>query len=199
MVEHELVVAFRDERRTAKEQAIKRNSKRPQVDRLGDLRTRRRRRRVHGGYGARCVEVENGVDVDTGRGTVFGRGCGGCWRRRCGHVPEFPDDFGREEGGGARGLGELGLVEEQDLLWVAPGQVRDAKVGDLDGSAVRRPHEVCGLDVAVDDVLLVHYEQRIAEGKGVEKAVTRGKVWKAQTVFKPEDNVATDSPRLLYS
>lgn len=79
----------------------------------------------------------------------------------------FPDDLGREECRRARAEREICVVLQQRVV----GEVRtarrkalcvaelgDAKVADFDLTAVVRPEEVGGLDIAVDDALLMYCE-----------------------------------------
>lgn len=78
-----------------------------------------------------------------------------------------PDYLGGEEGRSASPLTELSFAKECSFVEVigsvlgwscatCGGKVRDTEVNDFYRSAILRPEEICGLDITVDDALVVH-------------------------------------------
>jgi len=121
----------RRERDSTKEETEKGHPKGPDINRLGD------------------------------RGSLFSSVVG--------VVAVFPDDLGSKERGCAGTLGKVGVAHE-DSFWsfvlrilpcsgqaLSIGEVRDAKVAYLDLTAVGRPQEVGGLDIPVDDTLVMDW------------------------------------------
>ena len=64
--------------------------------------------------------------------------------------------LGRHEGRRAEAVGDDGVV--------AVEFIRDAKVGDLDVAVVAE-EQIRGLDVAMNDLLVVHFEKKVVEVK----------------------------------